>query len=70
MINLDSYDIEVFPDVHMKIRQDSLQIIHAVVRRCFVFPERNGKYYRASAERHWYRILSLFERKLKTMAKK
>ena len=36
----------------------------------FVFPERNGKYHSASAERHWYRILSLFERKLKTMAKK
>ena len=31
----------------------------------FVFPERKGKYHRASAERHWHRILSLFERNLK-----
>ena len=31
----------------------------------FVFPERIGKYHRASAERHWHRILSLFERNLK-----
>lgn len=36
----------------------------------FVFPERNGKYHRASAERHWHRILSLFERNLKKIAKK
>ena len=31
----------------------------------FVFPERIGKYDNASAERHWFRILSLFERNLK-----
>ena len=31
----------------------------------FVFPERTGKYDIASSERHWYRILSLFERNLK-----
>ena len=33
----------------------------------FVFPDRKGKYHRTSAERHWYRILSLFERNLKKM---
>ena len=31
----------------------------------FVFPDREGKYDCASAEKHWYRILSLFERNLK-----
>ena len=31
----------------------------------FVFPERIDKYDSVSAERHWYRILSLFERNLK-----
>ena len=31
----------------------------------FVFPDRKEKYNRTSAERHWYRILNLFERNLK-----
>ncbi len=31
----------------------------------FVFPNREGKYDLASAEKHWYRVLSLFERNLK-----
>ena len=31
----------------------------------FVFPERIGKYDNSSSERHWFRILSLFERNLK-----
>ena len=31
----------------------------------FVFPDRMEKYNRAAAERHWYRILSLFKRNLK-----
>ena len=31
----------------------------------FVFPKREGKYDKVSAERHWHRILSLFERNLK-----
>ena len=35
----------------------------------FVFPERKGKYQRNSAEKHWYRILYLFERNLKKMGK-
>ena len=35
----------------------------------FVFPGRNEKYHRAAAERHWYRILSLFERNLKQLEK-
>jgi carboxymethylenebutenolidase len=32
----------------------------------FVFPQRQGMYDRASAERHWERLFSLFSRKLKT----
>ena len=36
----------------------------------FVFPERKGKYNCSSAERHWYRILSLFERNLKKNQKR
>jgi len=35
----------------------------------FVFPGRNEKYHQAAAERHWYRILSLFERNLKKIEK-
>jgi len=35
----------------------------------FVFPERKGKYHKDSAEKHWYRILSLFERNLKKIKK-
>jgi carboxymethylenebutenolidase len=31
----------------------------------FVFPEREGKYHQNASERHWHRILSLFERNLK-----
>ncbi|NKC13680.1 MAG: dienelactone hydrolase family protein [Gammaproteobacteria bacterium] len=30
----------------------------------FVFPERQGKYHKASAERHWERLLALFKRNL------
>ncbi|HIO11422.1 MAG TPA: dienelactone hydrolase family protein, partial [Deltaproteobacteria bacterium] len=33
------------------------------------FPGRMEKYHQAAAERHWYRILSLFERNLKKLAK-
>ncbi len=44
-----NYRIEWYPNTH-----------HG-----FVFPKREGKYDRVSAERHWYRILSLFERNLK-----
>ena len=35
----------------------------------FVFPDRMEKYHRAAAERHWYRILSLYERNLKILTK-
>ena len=31
----------------------------------FVFPKRVGKYDKRSAEKHWQRLLSLFERNLK-----
>ncbi len=31
----------------------------------FVFPDRKEKYNRSAAEKHWYKILSLFERNLK-----
>ena len=31
----------------------------------FVFPEREAKYHQNASERHWHRILSLFERNLK-----
>ena len=31
----------------------------------FVFPRREGVYHRASAERHWERLLALFERTLR-----
>ena len=30
----------------------------------FVFPERAGRYHKASAERHWERLLALFARRL------
>jgi carboxymethylenebutenolidase len=29
----------------------------------FVFPTRQGKYHKQSAERHWYRIVDLFRRR-------
>jgi carboxymethylenebutenolidase len=32
----------------------------------FAFPEREGVYDEFSAERHWERLLALFERRLKT----
>ena len=35
----------------------------------FVFPERNGKCHRGSAERHWHRILSLLEKNHKKIVK-
>jgi carboxymethylenebutenolidase len=28
----------------------------------FVFPQRKGKYHKASAERHWERLLAMFGR--------
>ncbi|MDP7332091.1 MAG: dienelactone hydrolase family protein [SAR324 cluster bacterium] len=31
----------------------------------FVFPDRGAKYHQNASERHWHRILSLFERNLK-----
>ena len=34
----------------------------------FVFPQRAGAYHQASAERHWERLFSLFERRLKAAA--
>jgi carboxymethylenebutenolidase len=35
----------------------------------FVFPDRMEKYHMAAAERHWFRILSLYERNLKKLEK-
>ena len=30
----------------------------------FVFPQREGKYHKPSAERHWERLFALFRRNL------
>jgi carboxymethylenebutenolidase len=35
------------------------------VEHGFVFPQRNGIYNRAAAERHWERLFSLFDRRLR-----
>ncbi|SUZ50298.1 uncharacterized protein METZ01_LOCUS3152, partial [marine metagenome] len=48
-----NYRIELYPET-----------VHG-----FVFPDRMEKYHRAAAERHWYRILSLYERNLKKLTK-
>ena len=48
-----NYRIELYPET-----------VHG-----FVFPDRMEKYHRAAAERHWYRILSLYERNLKILTK-
>lgn len=36
----------------------------------FAFPEREGAYHEASAERHWERLFALFERQLKQQNRK
>ena len=33
-------------------------------RHGFVFPQRDGIYHKASAERHWERLFALFRRNL------
>ena len=43
------YRIEFYPDT----------------KHGFVFPQRTGAYEKSSAEQHWFRVLSLFERNLK-----
>jgi len=35
------------------------------VEHGFVFPQRTGIYNRAAAERHWERLFSLFDRRLR-----
>ena len=35
------------------------------VQHGFVFPQREGIYDRAAAERHWERLFSLFDRRLR-----
>ena len=53
-------------DVYVKDKNANVRIEwYPDTEHGFVFPGRTGKYHKASAERHWQRLLAMFDRQLK-----
>ena len=62
------------PPAHIQAREGALQAAgtpHRIewypgTEHGFVFPQRQGIYHQAGAERHWARLFDLFDRRLRS----